>query len=443
MFGVAKPRDMSPVDIHVDNLQTVLIGGGKLDSNWQTGGQALRKRIEKARRGLPDVAEGEHDALARFRANQQPTYYDCVEVFKVLENRAGDGARNWLGGYKDEYLKEWGAILSTYEKRRAFLGEGCRLLERNVNWEIPYVRKRITTCDKEITDLIKKVASYEKTIKDHLRNFQATCDRRGIQGIDLRRELVDLCSQLPRRLNDISALIRSPTVEKALEYYSAFVESKQIVPRLNILRDLRDNAHEVAEFQTVQEEDPPQEINWDTDQTPTELVPEDNGKNTLLSDDLRDALQNDVVELEGFLSQRLCELKSSANDGLSLWMNISDTPSIVRAQSVDSVKGMLGSVQKVLERLVDPFLLELFMIKHGGALLDRIVDQLARQKGLADKLRASINQLEAKRSQLEQEKRELVPKLDHLISSTQKLKSNLEASISSVYNERKVHILGC
>lgn len=53
-------------------------------------------------------------------------------------------SKNLFGQYTSKRMKDWVEILKLYEKDNIYLGEVGSLLLRNVNYEVPALRKLIT-----------------------------------------------------------------------------------------------------------------------------------------------------------------------------------------------------------------------------------------------------------------------------------------------------------
>jgi len=61
---------------------------------------------------------------------------------KILEKTEVD-TKNFFGQYGSQRMKDWKDVLKCYEKENVYLGEVASLLLRNVNYEIPALRRQI------------------------------------------------------------------------------------------------------------------------------------------------------------------------------------------------------------------------------------------------------------------------------------------------------------
>ena len=48
-------------------------------------------------------------------------------------------------------MKDWNSIISAYQKNNIYLGEAASLLQRNVAYEIPALKKQINKCQHQQT----------------------------------------------------------------------------------------------------------------------------------------------------------------------------------------------------------------------------------------------------------------------------------------------------
>lgn len=54
--------------------------------------------------------------------------------------------KNIFGRYSSQRMKDWQEIIALYEKDNTYLVELSSLLVRNVNYEIPSLKKQIAKC---------------------------------------------------------------------------------------------------------------------------------------------------------------------------------------------------------------------------------------------------------------------------------------------------------
>ena len=61
---------------------------------------------------------------------------------KILKETEAD-TKNLFGHYGSQRMKDWQEILRLYEKENIYLAEVAQMLMRNVNYEVPSIKKQI------------------------------------------------------------------------------------------------------------------------------------------------------------------------------------------------------------------------------------------------------------------------------------------------------------
>lgn len=69
-------------------------------------------------------------------------YYHCQEIVNILKQTEAS-SKNLFGQYSSKRMQDWQEIIKLYEKENVYLGEVASLLLRNVNYEVPALRKQI------------------------------------------------------------------------------------------------------------------------------------------------------------------------------------------------------------------------------------------------------------------------------------------------------------
>lgn len=59
--------------------------------------------------------------------------------------------RNLFGRYGSQRMKDWQEILRLYEKDNVYLAEAAQMLMRNVNYEVPSIKKQIQKLEQSLT----------------------------------------------------------------------------------------------------------------------------------------------------------------------------------------------------------------------------------------------------------------------------------------------------
>lgn len=154
----------------------------------------------------------------------------------------------------------------------------------------------------------------------------------------------------------------------------------------------------------------------------------------------RNLLIDELLELQGFLRQRLVEMKSDS-DVLSA-NQFASAPQLIQMQSVESVQAMESAVTDVLSTLTSMKMHNLFLLKTSPRYLDRLADSLQQKLKVSEKLVASSKVMAEKRLAASKEQIDLEPKLEVIRSKTKELQGQIAGEISKKYKNRPVNIMG-
>lgn len=73
-------------------------------------------------------------------------YFHCLKIVEILKETEAD-SRNVFGSYGSQRMKDWQEIVRMYEKDNVYLSEAAQMLLRNVQYEVPGVKKQILKCE--------------------------------------------------------------------------------------------------------------------------------------------------------------------------------------------------------------------------------------------------------------------------------------------------------
>ncbi|KAL0125837.1 hypothetical protein PUN28_004713 [Cardiocondyla obscurior] len=120
-------------------------------------------------------------------------------------------------------MKDWQEILRSYEKDNVYLAEAAQMLMRNVNYEVPNIKKQIQKLEQLLTELEKKETEYKKSENIAHTEYNTLCKQLGVTGYrTIKNELMDKVKELPEIYQKVAEKTKS--LEKVVEFYSAFVE---------------------------------------------------------------------------------------------------------------------------------------------------------------------------------------------------------------------------
>nr|KAG5700055.1 hypothetical protein BaRGS_028292 [Batillaria attramentaria] len=101
------------------------------------------------------------------------------------------------------------------------LAEAAQMLARNVNYEIPAVKKQIARCQQLQKECERKETELANNAADLRKKYAASCRQIGIEGQKIKTELAALVRDLPADFDRIAA--SSQELAEAVKYYDAFV----------------------------------------------------------------------------------------------------------------------------------------------------------------------------------------------------------------------------
>ncbi|EDM05829.1 CDK5 regulatory subunit associated protein 3, isoform CRA_d [Rattus norvegicus] len=87
----------------------------------------------------------ESQEIAQLLSGSYIHYFHCLRIVDLLKGTEAS-TKNIFGRYSSQRMKDWQEIISLYEKDNTYLVELSSLLVRNVNYEIPSLKKQIAKC---------------------------------------------------------------------------------------------------------------------------------------------------------------------------------------------------------------------------------------------------------------------------------------------------------
>ncbi|XP_076813551.1 CDK5 regulatory subunit-associated protein 3-like [Clavelina lepadiformis] len=515
-----------PIDIQCNKLVDWLIDRRHCNIKWQTAAEVVKEKIVSALRDMPNTEE-----MRKLLEGSCFHYFKCLKIVNVLKDTEKD-SKNIFGMYSSKRMKDWQEIVKLYEKENLHLAELSSRLLRNLNYEIPAIKKQITKCGQFQEECRKKIQDCVRNTNEAQRKYAEGCRKVGVSGTNIRRELLDLVQDLPKEFDDIGLKCRD--LLPVLEYYVAFVEfsltsntfSESITPLSSHMSKLGNTtvyqlnhgklpdrvmkADLNAEVLDDNADNEDNNIDWgitlETDDTMTssdDVVdfdisveeagivletsgdedagkPDDNGFEIVSTDDAprweieevsirevpngnklasgervaegeealsvlecvktRTQFINELMELTGFLSQRLAETQRES-DVLSI-NQFQSAPPILQLTSVNELEAMLSLVSSIHSSLTSTKMLHLCRILDSPRFVDRLADNLSRQISLTKKYESLKQSHENSIKISETEQSSLHPKLEILISESKEWQQLIESEISKRYKDRPVHLMG-
>ncbi|XP_062551461.1 CDK5RAP3-like protein [Armigeres subalbatus] len=213
-----------PIDIHAGKLQDWLVSRRIVNKNWSLHVRDVRSKISNALTDMPA-----HDGLVQLLKGAHINYFHCQQIIDILKTTEAD-SKNVFGFYGSQRMKDWQEILKLYEKDSLYLAEAAQILVRNINYEVPGIRKQIKHFEQLSDEAEKKINDLKRSENVVMGEYHALCKQLGIAGDNVRQELVKKVGELPKMLNEISGTVSA--LKKAIELYSAFLGNEECLPVL-------------------------------------------------------------------------------------------------------------------------------------------------------------------------------------------------------------------
>lgn len=123
-------------------------------------------------------------------------YFHCKEIVEILKQTEKD-TKSIFGSYGSQRMKDWQEILRLYERDNVYLAETAQLYVRNVNYEIPNVRKQIAKLEQQTEESLKRSQDLNKPETQLLAEHSALLQQLGVKGDNLRDEFTQVLASLP------------------------------------------------------------------------------------------------------------------------------------------------------------------------------------------------------------------------------------------------------
>lgn len=108
-----------------------------VNKEWQKSILNVREKINNAIQDMPV-----HEGIAALLSGSYINYFHCQKIVEILKETEAD-SKNLFGRYGSQRMKDWQEILKCYEKEHLYLAEAAQMLVRNINYEIPSLKKQI------------------------------------------------------------------------------------------------------------------------------------------------------------------------------------------------------------------------------------------------------------------------------------------------------------
>lgn len=203
-----------PIDIQCNKLVDWLIDRRHCNIKWKNANEVVKEKIINALKDMPGTPE-----MLELVSGSCFHYFKCKQIVELLRDTEKD-SKNIFGRYSSQRMKDWLEILKLYENENLLLAELSSRFIRNLNYEIPSVKRQIAKCQQVQEDTVLKDKDIDRNIKEVHRKYEAECKKMGIVGKQVKHELLQLVTNLPEEFDKIAANITE--LNATIQFYSEF-----------------------------------------------------------------------------------------------------------------------------------------------------------------------------------------------------------------------------
>ncbi|XP_055838539.1 CDK5RAP3-like protein [Episyrphus balteatus] len=211
-----------PIDIHTLKLQDWLVSRRIVPKNIQPYIKDIRNKISNAIQDMPS-----NEQLIKLLSGAHINYYHCKEIVDILKQTEKD-TKSLFGSYGSQRMKDWQEVIRLYEKENIYLAETAQIFVRNINFEIPGVKKQIIKLEQLSDDALKSIQDMSKHETKLLNEHAALLQQLGLKGNNLREEFTEVLQKLPEIY--AHSIRNIGTLSEPVDLYAEFSKNDNCLP---------------------------------------------------------------------------------------------------------------------------------------------------------------------------------------------------------------------
>lgn len=354
-----------------------------------------------------DVPEAAKQKIDQNR--QAMNYFAAKEISEALK----------AGQASDPASEKWGEIVDAYNHKNLKWMSGARLLIQNLNYELPALKKHVAARERQVADCSKRQAELNSAEVAAKAKYADLLDSQGIKGTDPAVELPELATQELTRLHKQLEEELQKSGAAIADYYEAFVshvrgeKSDAMLPLTRLFAqsgmDLR-MERAIKEIPTLQAE------KVDVDER---LLESSSG---------REALGQEIAEVDGFLQARLAELQASS---------IADANLPEAAQrSLEEVQALCEVATRAADLLTGKASQRLQLLKSSQRYLEQQVRKIDIAKAQCSRPVALRESYERAKDEQAQEAKRAKAEAEQISATTLEIHKDMEADLSAYFKAK-------
>lgn len=200
-----------PIDINCSKIVDWLVQRRHCNRDWGEKLAVIRRKIKAALGDMP-----ENDQIKQLLMDARIDYFKCKKIVDILKQTEAD-TKNFFGYYSSQRMKDWQEIVNLYERDCVYLAEIATNLIREVNYEVPAVKRLISKLNKDKEDIEKVKINMTKRISQLNAEYNRLAQSYGIKGQDVVRELIEASKDTSSVMDDI--ITKTKSITKAVDHY--------------------------------------------------------------------------------------------------------------------------------------------------------------------------------------------------------------------------------